>query len=401
MNIKKYKPIIVVISVGIVLGIGYVVKEYVFKEALVTKEPLKKSEKRKKSAKELISRQLGMPEEKIPVRVFKVSKVDYKDDLPVVGTIKSIPEIELKFQRNGIVRKFSYDEGDKIKKGNIIAILDQEDARLEVEWAEAKILTAKAEANTFRKRLQVMKELYDTGALIKAKVEEVEAQLEAAECKIKQAEVELKSAKAKLDKTYLYAPRDGILGKKEIEEGEFVTTNDKVASLLDPDNLYAEIGIIEKDISKVRRGLQAEIVVDSYMQQKTSFWGTVERIFPNIEAKSRTLTVRIKIRSRKTKELLLPGMFARVKIFIYSKDNAIVVPDTSVDLRSRPPQVSFIEDGKVVNRKVSIDWVGTGYIVIRSGVKVGDLVIVETPGLKRLEPGTPVEIIETQESVYE
>jgi len=395
MDKKLYKPLIIIISVTLVLVIGYLTREHIFKKDKVA------TDVKTNLAKQVISKQFGIPQEEVPVRAYQVSKVDYNDDLPVIGTIKSIPEIELKFQRNGVIDKFSYKESDSVKKGDVIAVLEQEDAKLEVEWADAKLKTAHAEANTVLKRLEVMDELYQTGALIKAKVEETQAQYEAAQKRIEQARVELKSAKVKLDKTYLYAPRDAILGYKEAEVGEFITPNDKIITLLDPDNLYAEVGIIEKDVGKIKRGQRAKVIVDSYQKQEIEFWGSIEQIFPNIESKSRTLTVRIKITSRKAKDMLLPGMFARVKIFIYSKKDAIVVPDSAVDLRSRPPEVSFVVDNKAVNRPISIDWVGTGYVVIKSGVNVGDIVIIETPGLKKLKQGSPIEVIETQTSIFE
>jgi len=334
-------------------------------------------------------------QEKVPVRVYKVARSDFQDELPIVGTVRSIPEIPLKFEINGRIAEIRFKEGQRVRKGDLIARFEQKDALLELSWAEAKLKAAVAEAEAVKKRSEVIEKLYETGAIIEAKVEEARAEIKAAEARANVARVEVESSRARLDKTNLYASQNGIMGSRDMDAGEFVTPQDRVATLLSEENMYVEVGVIEKDIYKVQVGQRVIISVDAY--PKTDFYGVVETIFPSLESKTRTLNVRIKL--MESRGLLLSGMFARTRITIYSKKNAVVVPSSSLSIEGKRYFVASVEEGRVSNKEVFLEYLTTDYAVVQSGMDEGSLVIVETPGLKKLKDGTPVEITETQEKL--
>ncbi len=335
-------------------------------------------------------------QEKIPVRVYKLSRADFQDELPIVGTVRGIPEIDLKFEINGRIAEIRFKENQKIKKGDLIARLDQKDARLEISWAEAKYKSAQAEAEAVRKRSVLIEKLYEVGAIVEAKVEEARAEVRAAEERANVAKVEVESAKARLEKTNLHAPQNGIMGPRDMDEGEFITPNDRLATLISEENTFVEVGVIEKDISRVQVGQRVIVNVDAHPQ--TDFYGIVENIFPSLETRTRTLNVRLKlIEPRQT--MLIPGMFARTRIVIYTKKNALIVPSNILTVEGRRYFVPLVRDNRVSNREIFLEYITMDYAVVRSGLEEGSLVIVETPGLKRLKDGTPVEITETQEKL--
>ncbi|MCX5656678.1 MAG: efflux RND transporter periplasmic adaptor subunit, partial [Candidatus Omnitrophica bacterium] len=337
----------------------------------------------------------GAEQEKIPVRVYKVAKSDFQDELSVVGTIKSIPEIDLKFEINGRVTEIRFKEGQKVKNGDLVAKLDQKDAQLELEWVKAKYEAAKAEADSVKKRSEVIEKLFQTGAIIEARVEEARAEIKAAEERAHVAAVEIKSSQARLEKTNLYASQNGIMGPRDMDAGEFITPQDRIGTLLSEENMFVEVGIIEKDIYKIQVGQRVVVNVDAY--PKTDFYGVVDNIFPVLEGKTRSLNVRVKL--IESRGMLLPGMFARSRIAIYSKKEAIIVPTSSVTVEEKRYFAACIEDEKVKNKEVFLEYLTTDYAVVKTGIKEGDLVIVETPGLKKLKDGTPVDIMEMQEQL--
>jgi len=251
----------------------------------------------KKKPKEVPAEE--MPEERILVKAYKVARRDFEDSLPSLGTIKGYREMDLKFEINGVVDSLNFREGEEIREGDIIASLDQYDALLKLKYAQLELDKAK--------------KLFEIGSIIKAKLE--------------QSELEYESAKSDIDKTYLYAPRDGVLGTRDAEVGEFVTSNDKVVTLIDDSDVFAEIGIIERDIGKVKVGQSSKVFVDAYPD--TEFKGKVDNISPVVEGRSRTQGAKIRVRN--TKKLLLPGMFSRVLVDIYAKENAIVIPNTALN----------------------------------------------------------------------
>lgn len=335
-------------------------------------------------------------QEALPVRCYKVALTDFKDELPVMGTVKGSLEITLKFEVNGIIDAINFREGDLIYKGDLIATMDKKDAQLKVDYSKSKLESAKVQSLAAQKKLEIHKNLYDIGGIIKAKLEEVELEVRSAELQVKSAEVELKSAESELEKTNLYAPRDGVMGSRDAEAGEFVTPNDKVAVLYDMMKVFVELGIVEKDIEKIAIDQDVIVTVDAY--QGMNFTGRVDNIFPVIEGKSRTLTLRVKIDNEDA--MLLPGMFARALITVAEFENATVVPSMSLNKSDEGGYTLFtVDENTVRSRPVEVAYVTTDYSVIASGLYEGELVVVDTP--QELKDGMSVDVIEVQESGVE
>jgi len=246
------------------------------------------------------------------------------------------------------------------------------------------------------KKLEIFKNLYEIGGIIKAKLEEVELETKSAELQVSSAEVELASAKDERAKTNLYAPRDGVLGSRDKEVGEFVTPNDNIGVLYDTMKVIVELGIVEKDIDKIALGQKVAVTVDA--RQGETFTGTIDNVFPIIEGKSRTLTLQVGIDNPGA--FLLPGMFARAIITVAEFTNAIVVPSMSLSKTDEGYKI-FTVDGtnKVSSRPVEVAYVTTDYTVIAYGLYEDELVVTDTP--QELRDGMSVKIIEIQESVGE
>ncbi len=333
--------------------------------------------------------------ETIPVRCYRVSLTDFKDDLPVMGTVKGSLEIELKFEVNGVIESINFREGDVIYKGELIATLDKKDAQLKVDYAKSKLESAKVQSLTAKKKLEIFENLYEIGGIIKVKLEEVELEVQAAELQVESAKVELASAESEYKKTDLYAPRDGVLGSRDAEVGEFVTPHDKIAMLYEIMEVFVELGIVEKDIDKIALGQNVVVAVDAHTGM--SFEGTIDNVFPIIEGKSRTLTVRIGIQNPEA--LLLPGMFARALITIAEFYDAIVIPSMSLDKTDEGYKVFTVDESSnaTSSRIVEVAYVTTDYTVIASGLYEGELVVSDTT--QELKDGMLVDIIEVQEGI--
>ena len=233
-------------------------------------------------------------EEATPIKAFKVKKTELKDTLPSIGNVKGFKEVDLKFQVAGIIESFNFEEGEKIQEGDIIASLVQRDALLKLKYAETE--------------LGKNQKLYDIGAISPVKLE--------------QGKLEYESAKSELDKTNIYAMTAGVLGSKILDVGSYVTPNDRVGVFVDMDKVYAEFNIIEKDVPKVALGQKAEVFADAYPTK--TFSGSVDRISPIIEGRSRTENIKIELDNKEG--LLKPGMFIRSSIATYDKKDVIVVP---------------------------------------------------------------------------
>ncbi|NQT95195.1 MAG: efflux RND transporter periplasmic adaptor subunit [Candidatus Omnitrophica bacterium] len=353
----------------------------------------------KEAEEELITSEEEAIEELVTVRTYRVARGDFIDVLPSMGNIKGDREIELRFSVNGIIDSLNFFEGDLLRKGDIVATLDQKDALLKLEYSKSKLKTQEIAEEAAKKKLQIHQMLYDDGIIIKPKLEEVELESRGAKSQKDAAQKEVEFALAELDKTYLYSPINGVMGTRDAEIGEFVTSNVKIASLYDTSTVLAEMGVIEKDISRIALGQKAKVNVDTY--PGVDFEGKIENIAPIIEGKSRTLTTKIRIKNDNPRGTLLPGMFARIWISVYEKKNTIKLPSSCVydlDNDGEFDSVYAVSDENIAKAKqVKIGYVSTDYVEIVDGLREGEQVVSEA--MAELKDDVKVDVIEVQEPI--
>ena len=344
---------------------------------------------------------VSVPEENlaVPVRTFKAAKIEFTDLLPTLGTVRGQTEVELKFEVSGTVQAINVREGDLVKEGQELVVLDDREAQLRVEYADSKRATAEAQLKLARKRLSVNEELFRIGAIIRPKLEESQIEVEQAQTQVDTAEKEANLATHELSRTVLKAPMDGVIGTRQVEPGEYVSPQTVVASLMDVNAIYVELGIIERDIERIRLGQRVKVSVDSL--PNTTFEGKVDNLAPVIEGKSRTLTAKVKVEN--TQGQLLPGMFARAEIAVFEKPNALVIPtsalkDTDGDGKFESVFVAAAGD-KAALKPITVGYLTTDYAEVAQGLDEGDQVITEARG--NLKDGSSLTFLEQEEAAFE
>ncbi len=349
-----------------------------------------------------------LPQEPAPlmVRVFKVKPINFQDNLPVMGTVKGKTEIPLKFEVSGVINKINFREGETIKKGDVIACIDPKDIQLKYVYAKNKFNSAQAAANAAKKRLEVFQKLYDAGAILKTKLEEIELEYESAKYQVETARSEMDLAENELGKTCVTATKEGVMGPRDAEEGQFITPQDKAGTLFEIREVFVEVGVVERDIDKIKIGQKTKVFVDAY--PNAPFEGTVAYIFPVVEGKSRTLTIKIKVDNPESR--LLPGMFSRAEILLHEVQNALIVPMTSLYPTGniyRAPVIPAetlrtdedgFQTGILEMRTVSVPYKTSDYAQVSSGLKADDYIVTEVQG--EFKDKAKVKIVGTEESSF-
>ena len=333
----------------------------------------------------------------LPVKAYRTSLIDFTDSLPALGTVKGYHEIELKFSEAGYVEYVNFKDGEKVIEGDIVASLDQRESLLKLEYA--------------KNEMEKNEQLLDLGSIV--------------EHKYTQSKLEYQSARLEYEKTNLIAPYDGYIGSLDIEKGAYVTPNDEVGTFVNLTDAYVEFGVIEKDITKLRVGQPATMSVDSYPQDV--FEGEVESISPVVEGKSRTF--RVKARITNEDEKLRAGMFGRVAILIYEKNNTLIIPSASFKKKGDEYFVYVIHPdesleqaeanqaaammpgglglgagsdevlfGTIEIRPIQIAYTTPDAIELKAGLEEGELVVADIQ--QDFEEKTRVEITEVQENIF-
>ncbi len=316
----------------------------------------------------------------IPVKTTRAAKMDYKDFVTSFGTIKGFKDIPVKFEEAARIGKFYFKEGDRIKKDDLVVSEEQDEQKLKLEYARIE----------YNKN----KTLYDLGAIIADK--------------LRQSELEAESAEAALRKRNFYAPSDGFIGTRRISEGELATPSDVVTTFVDIGNIFCEVGIIEKDMDKVKVDQKANIVIETFPND--TFEGTVDSVSPILEGRSRTQTVKMLISNEKS--LIKPGMFAKADIMVFEKKDAIVIPRKALQKTEKGYAVfgvvrpegepkktaAGLEEAAVKVIPVKVDRANEDMALIGEGLSEGEEIVLETPEAKSsIKDGAKIEIMPGRE----
>ncbi len=294
------------------------------------------------------------------VRAFVCKKSTFVDNLVLTGTLQGGARVELRFNREGKISRIAKRVGETVKRGDTIAELDTGEANIRLQQAESE--------------LSQTVELYRAGAVAKPR--------------LTQAQLAAQLAREEFSRSYIRAPREGSIGELNAEVGEYVNTQMTVASLVSVDTVFAEMGVIEKDLSKLTLGQTVKVEVESY--PGTVFEGKITNISPIVEGTSRTRSVKAEIPN--PKGVLLPGMFARTKIFVMEKPDTLVVPATAVRLVEKVPTVYLIAASKAKATPVKTGYESVDYIEILNGISEGDHVIAQITD--QIRDGAHVEVVE-------
>jgi HlyD family secretion protein len=255
------------------------------------------------------------------------------------GVVKPIDRIELKSKASGQIEELPVEEGDFVRKGDLIARLDQKDERTAVAQAQADLDIARAELKQARRTYERRKQLFLQNLVSEEERDQSELNLAVARGKMVQATTALERAQERLTESVIRAPIDGIILKKNVEEGQIIASGvttvsggTPIVDIADMSSVYVEAGIDEIDIGKVSIGQSATVVAEAF--QALQFSGKIVRIAPEakIEQNVTLFNVIVEVENRDRK--LNSGMNTTIRIVIVKKDNVLLVP--SMALQAEP-----------------------------------------------------------------
>ncbi len=309
----------------------------------------------------------------IPVKVIQVKREPISVFLLSSANLEALRKVDVVARVSGIVRRIFVEEGDAVRKNQILAKLDDTELQLQLQQAQAR-----AENNS--RLFQRAKEMFEKNLISKEQYDDAKYQYETAQAQLKSAQLQLSYASIR-------APISGVVTQRLIEVGNTVNTNQKVFTMVDYDTLYARIFIPEKDIPRVHVGQKARVTVEAYPNRV--FWGRVKMINPIVDPESGTVKVTVSLLKRGTP--LLPGMFATVQIITETHPDALVIPKRALLLESETDRVFVVKDSVAHQRDVKLGFSDGDRVEILDGLQVGEWVVVV--GQEGLQNGAHVRMI--------
>jgi membrane fusion protein (multidrug efflux system) len=310
----------------------------------------------------------------IPVNMMKVTASPVSSTVSAVGALIAEDSVVLRPEIDGRIVKLLFKEGQPVKQGAVLVVLDSADQRARVAGAQADLKLAES-------RYKRNEELVAQNFISKQALDEARANLDVTRARLQQEQ-------AALDKTTIRAPFTGVAGLREVSPGAYVNKGDDIVRLDALGTLKLEVPVPETYLPLVHVGLPVTLTVDALPGQ--TFSGKVHAIDPVVDPVSRNVRVRARIANPKGQ--LKPGMFARATADLGGKTSAIVLPEQVIVPRPDGSYVFLAVDGKAELRKVTLGKREPGRVEIVSGVAVGDTVVLD--GQIKLRPGVPVVTLE-------
>lgn len=293
----------------------------------------------------------------VSIRIFNSTEAQSFKTQPLVigniteiitasGTINPLSTVTIGTQASGRIAQIYVDYNSVVKKGQLLALIDQDNAKANVAQREASLEIAKAQVAVEQNNIKYYKKALDRISKLNASKYSTEKDLEAAErdydnalaqlaldqAQVKQAEAALNSALTELSYTEIKSPVDGIVISKAVEVGQTVAASFSTPELFsvaeDLTKMQIEATVAEADIAKVKEGQDVRFTVDSYADEY--FYGKVIQVRNEAITNSNVVTYTVVIEIDNADLKLKPGMTANVEIITADEKDVLLAPNPAL-----------------------------------------------------------------------
>jgi RND family efflux transporter MFP subunit len=321
--------------------------------------------------------------------------------LEVTGATASVNETALVARVQGFIQEIDYKDGDPVKAGTVLFVIEPEPYQLAVDQANSAKASADAAVKQSEAEYERQAALVAKTFATKQDLEKAEAARDANVAVQQQAAANIKQAELNLSYTQVKAPFDGVVTARLVSIGELVGLNNTstLASIVQFNPIYVDFNVSEKDVLRIRatmqkRGITAQdlkkIPVEVGLQTETGYphKGTLDYAAPTVTAATGMLPARAVLDNAARQ--LLPGYFVRVRVPLFEEPNMLLVPDRAIgsDQSGRYVLVAG-KDDVVEQRTVQISQLVGELRVITSGINPDDRIVVS--GLLSAVPGQKIE----------
>lgn len=317
------------------------------------------------------------------------------------GSFEAVETVDVRARVSGFLDSVDFRDGQIVKKGDLLFVIDKRPFRIAVEQATADVDEKQAQLDLANSDLERARPLVEGQTLSTREFESREATARAAVAALASARARLKSAELSLEWTRVVAPVGGRISDSRADVGNLISGGTSSSPILTRivslDPIHFEFEGSEADYLKYIRlsqsGLRPSsrdaanpVIVKLIDEEEFTHKGKMEFVDNEIDRKSGTIRGRAIFENKKN--LLLPGMFGRLRLF-GGNFNAFLIPDSAIASdQSRKIVLTVASDGTVANKVVTLGPIVDGLRVIRSGLTETDRIIIS--GLLRARPGQKV-----------
>jgi membrane fusion protein (multidrug efflux system) len=309
----------------------------------------------------------------VPVEVVELKPVRVLESITAVGSLRSNESVVLRPEVSGRIATIGFRDGQPVKRGQLLIGLD-------ATLNEAEVAQARAEFDLANSNLKRTEDLASKNFVSSSAQDQAASSVQVAVAKLKLAE-------ARLAKMRIIAPFNGVAGIRTVSMGDYVKDGAELVNIEDIQTLKVDFRLPERYFTQLKAGLPVEVSADAL--PGTRYSGTVDAINPRVDASGRSLEVRAKLGN--TDGRLRPGMFARVRVLLGDRPNALMVPEEAVVPLGDDFFVYTVADGKARRVLVKLGVRRDAQVELLEGAAAGDKVV--TAGIRVQRDGQPVRVV--------
>lgn len=308
----------------------------------------------------------------VAVKVIPVESAEFIESVEAVGTARANEQVLITSKYADFIEEVYFEDGQIVKKGDVLVQLHNQEEVAKVNELAANLSESKAQ-------LKRLTELLASRAASRSAVEQQESSTKA-------VEAQLVSARAKLDDLTIRAPFSGILGFREVSKGAYIDSGDVITSLDDLRRIKVNFHFPERLLTDIQVGQQISAVTAAYKNE--AFLGEITAIDSRIDANTRSIKVRATIDNLALK--LRPGMMLQINV-LTQVEKILQLPESSIIPIEDKHYVYVIDNDVAARKAIEIGRRQPGIVEVVSGLKEGDLVVVE--GALKLRDGAAVNVL--------
>ena len=310
------------------------------------------------------------------VEVARVAVREIDDDISAVGTLVSNESVVLRPEVAGRVAAIRFRDGAAVRKGDVLVELDAAVQSAEARQAQAELSLARANADR-------IEDLFARQFVSGSARDEAASRLEVARANIALTQ-------ARLDRTRIRAPFDGIVGIRKVNVGDYVRDGDALINIEDIAVLKLDFRLPELYLARLKPGQELEVTSD--VVPGVVFPAEVEAIDPLVDADGRAVLLRARLANDGGR--LRPGVFARVRLIVERRDNVMLIPEAA--LIPAPGQTQYVfrvSEGVAQQVGVKTGMRRAAEVEIVEGLAPNDIVVIA--GQFKLRDGALVAVTRT------
>jgi multidrug efflux system membrane fusion protein len=328
----------------------------------------------------------------VPVVAGLVQKRDFPIYLDGIGTVQAYNTVTVHPQVSGTLTSVAFKEGQDVKKGDLIAVIDPRPYQAALDGAVAKKNQDIAQLNNARVLLDRDTDLFKKGVLDHQTYDTQRFMVDQLDATVKGDQAAIDNAQTQLGYTHITAPFDGRCGIRQVDEGNFVTSGSTLVVLTQLKPISVLFTLPQQDLVEVNQALaQGPLKVIALDSTQTTALedGTLAVVDNEIDPTTGTVKMKASFANQDLK--LWPGQFVNSRLLLSTRKDGLVVPASVVQRGPNGPYAYVITQDKMAEmRPVKVAQIDGGQALIDSGLQEGEQVVVD--GQYKLQPGAPVQI---------